>query len=281
MYSTVISTTNLNSNLTNPDFILLDCRSDLKDAQWGYQDYCQRHIPGSIFIDLNTQLSAPITPSSGRHPLPDPAVFIEFIASFGIQPGKQVVAIDTANGTFAARIWWMLRALGHNSVAVLDGGFNKWLSEGKEVDRVIPTPIMTTYRYQPSFSAKPSFSSADIEMQFRNHAYLLIDARAPERFRGEVEPIDAVAGRIPGAVNRPTAENLQPDGSLKPADVLRVELHQVLGQHSINKVISYCGSGVTSCFNLLVLEYAGLGEAALYPGSWSEWIRNPTHPIEK
>lgn len=281
MYSTIITTAEVHANLENHDFILLDCRSDLKDVQWGYQDYCRSHIPGSLFIDLNSQLSAPITPNTGRHPLPDPAVFIETIASFGIQPGKQVVAIDTANGTFAARLWWMLRALGHRAVAVLDGGLNKWLREGKEISQVIPSTHPTHYRYPPSFSHMPSYSTTEIEQRIKDREYLLIDARAPERFRGEVEPIDAIAGRLPGAVNRPTSENLELDGSLKHAKVLREELLNVLGQHNVNQVISYCGSGVTSCFNLLVMEYAGLGQAALYPGSWSEWIRDPAHPIEK
>lgn len=281
MYSSIISASDLLLNLFNEDFILLDCRSDLKDANWGYQDYRRRHIPGSFFIDLNSQLAAPINPRSGRHPLPDPTVFIETVASFGIQPGKQVVAIDTASGTFAARIWWMLRALGHQAVAVLDGGLNQWIKEGNAVNQLIPTVHPTTYRYPPAFFAKPFFSTDEIEERINDRAVLLIDARSPERFRGEVEPIDAVAGHIPGAVNRPTAENLQPDGSLKPAEVLRGELLQLMRHNQINQVVSYCGSGVTSCFNLLVLEYAGLGEAALYPGSWSEWIRDPAHPIEK
>jgi thiosulfate/3-mercaptopyruvate sulfurtransferase len=281
MVSSIISTSELIENLDNKNFILLDCRSDLKDVNWGYQDYCRRHIPGSFYIDLNSQLSAPITPLTGRHPLPDPAVFIETVASFGIQPGKQVVAIDTANGTFAARIWWLLRALGHQAVAVLDGGLNKWINEDKEVDQLIPTLQSTTYRYPPAYFAKPFFSTVEIEEHMKDRAYLLIDARAPERFRGEAEPIDAVAGHIPGAVNRPTSDHLKPDGSLKPVDMLRKELSVMLGQRKINQVISYCGSGVTSCFNLLVMEYAGLGEAALYPGSWSEWIRDPARAVEK
>jgi len=281
MTSTIISTSDLQSNLDNPSFILLDCRTDLKDPAWGYLDFKKRHIRGSHYIDLNTELSSPISPTSGRHPLPDPQRFIETVAKYGIEPNKQVVAVDTAFGTFAARIWWLLRALGHRSVAVLDGGFNKWLNEQREVVDTIPITYTTDYRYSPAFTSKPFVTTEEMEKIFLDPEVVLFDARAPERFRGEVEPIDTVAGHIPGAVNRWTSDNLNPDGSLKSPETLNLELRGLLKGRKNNRVISYCGSGVTSCHNVLALEVAGVGEATLYPGSWSEWIRNPQHPIEK
>lgn len=281
MFNTTISTSNLAQQYKSQSWVILDCRSDLLKPEWGYQNYLEGHIPGSFFADLNRDLSASITPQTGRHPLPRPEEFIEKLAHWGVQPGVQVVAVDTANGTFAARIWWMLRALGHPQVAVLEGGYNLWLKEGRPIKQGTEQPEAVDIKYSPAYSNQPFNTSTELLNLLHNPDYKIIDARAPERFRGEVEPIDAVAGRIPGAVNRPTVANLQPDGSLKPAHVLRQEFLDLLQSTPSDHAICYCGSGVTSCHLVLAMEVAGLPGAHLYPGSWSEWIRDPERPIQQ
>ena len=281
IFTMAISTQDLATQYQPTTWVLIDCRFDLVNPNWGYQNYLKNHIPGSIFADLNHDLSAPISIQTGRHPLPQPRNFIEKLASWGIKPGIQVVAIDTSNGTFAARVWWMLRAVGHTQVAVLDGGYNKWLRENRPTKYGSEVSEPTPFRYPTEFLHQPYKTTNDIINLLTESTYLLLDARSAERYRGEIEPIDLIAGRIPGALNRPTSENLLPDGTLKPAVVLREEILGLLHGTPPDHVVAYCGSGVTSCHLILAMEVAGLQGAFLYPGSWSEWIRDPDRLIER
>lgn len=278
-FDRIISTQELSENYAPMGWVLLDCRTDLLNPEWGFTSFTESHIPGSIYADLVKDLSGPITLQSGRHPLPNPEDFARKISKWGIQPGTQVVGIDTANGTYAARIWWMLRAIGHSQVAVLDGGFLKWLSESRPFETGNHSSIPANHIFPPRFAAAPFKTTAEVRNNLTDRKVLLMDARAPERFRGEIEPIDTIAGHIPGSVNRPTADNLTPDGTLKPPEVLRTEYLLLLEGVPPELVTMYCGSGVTSCHNLLAMEVAGLPGASLYPGSWSEWIRDPLNPV--
>lgn len=280
-FTTIIGTDEL-VRYHNPNtWVIIDCRFDLGDFNWGRRSFMQSHISGSIFADLNEDLSAPVTSATGRHPLPDPNVFVDRLSHWGIEPQVQVVVVDTANGTFSVRLWWMLKAFGHERVAVLDGGFTKWVNESRPTSAQLTAPLVKDYRYEPVFGHRPHVNREFINQIIHKDNYRILDARAPERYRGEVEPIDAVAGRIPGALNRPTSSNLKPDGTLKsPAD-LRNEFTALLRFTPPEQTVVYCGSGVTSCHLILAMEVAGFHGAALYPGSWSEWIRNPNAPIEK
>jgi thiosulfate/3-mercaptopyruvate sulfurtransferase len=260
--------------------VLLDCGFDLADPGAGERAHAAGHLPGALYAHLDRDLSgpkaAPGEPSRGRHPLPDRAQLAATAGAWGIAPGVQVVAYDAQGGPFAARAWWLLQWLGHAEVAVLDGGPAAWLAAGGALGTDAPQP-----RPQPPYpAAAPAMPTLEAaELQARLGQVVLIDARAPERFRGEVEPLDPVAGHIPGAVNRLFKLNLQADGRFKPAADLRSEFAALLqpGQ----TVVQQCGSGVTACHNLLAMAHAGLGTATLYPGSWSEWCSDPTRPMAR
>ena len=261
---------------------LLDCRFDLGDPEAGHRAYLKGHIPGAHFADLNTDLSAGVGPKTGRHPLPDPQAFAANLASWAVHPGSQVVVYDELNGSFAARAWWLLRWVGHLSVAVLDGGYKAWLAAGG------PTAAGEEGRAPHPLHASPATATVDsdavvdaaqVMALLRDPKRLLVDARAAERYAGTVEPIDAVAGHVAGAVNHPFAGNLAADGRFLPAEQLRQRWAAELGGRSPADVVAMCGSGVTACHNLLSLEVAGLHGAKLYAGSWSEWIRDPSRPI--
>ena len=277
VYSTLISTSLLGLNLTHPDWVVVDCRFDLNQPDWGREDYLKGHIPGAVYAHLAADLSGLVNPKTGRHPLPNPQDFIRLISNWGINQKKQVIAYDTTGGSFAARLWWLLRCYGHQNVAVLNGGYTKWLSENR--------PIHTGYDAQNSSVFEGSINNScfasdqEVDLIRSNPGFLLIDARAKERFLGEQEPIDPIAGHIPGAVNRPYALNLNSDSTFLPPKVLESEFNELLGKIEPNKVVIYCGSGVTSCHHLLAMEYIGMKGARLYPGSWSEWIRDPNHLI--
>ncbi len=266
----------------NPNLVLLDCRFDLGDPLAGHRAYLSGHIPGAHFADLNADLSSPVAPTTGRHPLPDPQAFAARLAAWGVHPATQVVAYDELNGSFAARAWWLLRWVGHPAVAVLDGGYKTWLAAGG------PTAAGETGRAPQSLhaSAPPAtvdhdavLNAAQVMDLLQDPKRLLVDARAAERYAGTVEPIDAVAGHVAGAVNHPFAGNLSPDGRFLPPGQLRQRWTAELGGRSPADVVAMCGSGVTACHNLLSLEVAGLHGAKLYAGSWSEWIRDPSRPI--
>ena len=274
MHTTLVSTQQLADHLA--EWRVFDCRHDLMKPDLGEQQYRSAHIPGALFAHMEHNLSGPKSGRNGRHPLPDPAGFVAWLGKQGLSKGDQVVCYDAANGSTAARLWWMVRWVGHKNVAVLDGGIAKWLKEGRPVDALVPEPKPVTYALkQPSGTVDARAIQASLKSLF------LLDARAPARWRGEQEPIDPVAGRIPGARNRFNAENVQADGTFKPAEQLKTELQGVLKGREPADVIHYCGSGVAACHNLLAMEVAGLPGGKLYPGSWSEWIADPSRPQEK
>ena len=277
-FRTLISTQQLAEQLTNPQLVLVDCRHNLFDVTWGELAYRETHLPGAYFMHLDRDLSGAKTGNNGRHPLPDAAQLAEKLRALGIDDTSVVVAYDQNNSQFAVRLWWLLRWLGHTEVAVLDGGFEKWRSEGRSLDQAVPAARLGKHSNWPG--AQQAVVDARYVLDHLNDsAMTLIDARTADRFKGENEPIDPVAGHIPGARNRPYSENLQADLTFKSAHQLRVELLALLEGRSADSVVHQCGSGVTACHNLLAMEIAGLTGSRLYPGSWSEWISDPGRPI--
>jgi thiosulfate/3-mercaptopyruvate sulfurtransferase len=287
-YQTLIGSAALKELLGKPrataGLAIIDCRFDLSQPQAGHRLYLSGHIPGARYADLNQDLSAPPAGDTGRHPLPHPARFAATLARLGVGRGVQAVAYDSANGAFAARLWWMLRAWGHVEVAVLDGGYPAWIAAGgataagEEPAASVPA---ATPAAAPPIEAWPVATTADVAELRLDPRRLLLDARAPERYTGAVEPIDAVAGHVPGAANHPFSLNLAADGHFLSADELRRRWQSRLSGHEPGAVVSMCGSGVTACHNLLSLEVAGFPGAKLYAGSWSEWIRDPNRPIAR
>ncbi|TMH67677.1 MAG: sulfurtransferase [Betaproteobacteria bacterium] len=279
MYTTLISTDELAERLSDPSLALFDVRHDLMQPErWGADEYRKAHIPSATFLHIDSDLSGPKNGVNGRHPLPTPETAAALFSRVGIDGTKQVVAYDQNNGVFASRLWWMLRWLGHESVAVVDGGFAKWMREGRAVTSEATEPTATTFVVK---NVAPTVNSVGVESSLSRHTLLLVDARAPERFRGEVEPMDPVAGHIPGAVNRPASLNVTASGVFKPANALRSEYQALLGGRPHSDVVHYCGSGVTACHNILAMQIAGLPATRLYPGSWSEWISNPDRPVAR
>ncbi|HXM83507.1 MAG TPA: sulfurtransferase [Burkholderiales bacterium] len=274
-HTTLVSTEQLETNLAS--WRPFDCRHDLAKPELGEQQYREAHIPGALFAHLDRDLSAPKTGHNGRHPLPDRGAFIAWLGQQGLEPGDQVVCYDGASGAMAARLWWMLRWAGHDAAAVLDGGLAKWLHEGRPITREMPRFAHRSYPVKPCAAQNVQAKA----LETRREKLLLIDARAPARFRGEQEPIDPVAGRIPGARNRFSNDNLSADGTFKRPEELNKEFLAVLGDHRPGEVVNYCGSGVAACHNLLAMEVAGLPGAKLYAGSWSEWIADPARPREQ
>jgi thiosulfate/3-mercaptopyruvate sulfurtransferase len=267
----------LAQHLADPDWVVFDCRHDLTDPARGRTDYASSHIPGARFLHLDRDLSAPKTGKNGRHPLPDPRMLVKKLGRAGVDSRKQVVAYDAQGGSMAARLWWLLRWLGHLPVAVLDGGWNQWISEGWPQTAEIPKPK------RARFAGKPSriwVSARYVRAHLGDARTVLVDARAPDRFRGRNETLDPVGGRIPGARNRFYRDNLDANGRFKASETLRREFAEVLEGSDPRSVVNYCGSGVSACHNLLAMEYAGLRGARLYPGSWSEWCAAPSRPVE-
>lgn len=276
MYTTIISTGELAAHLNDPGWNIIDCRFDLAKPEWGFNAYQETHIPGAGYAHMDHDLSGPVTPQTGRHPLPDVDVMAQRLGSWGVGPDTQVVVYDTAGGAFADRLWWLLRFLGHRQTAVLDGGFPKWQRESRPVAGSVEHRSPVTFIPRPDWSM---FVSADeVDRIRQDPAFCLVDARAAERYRGEKEPIDPVAGHIPGAVNRFHGLNLSPESVFLPPEVLRAEFEALVGDTSPENVIVYCGSGVTSIHHILAMELAGMPGARLYAGSWSEWIRDPNRP---
>ena len=256
----------------------MDCRFDLHHADWGHDQYLAGHIPGAVYAHLGTDLAGPRTGHNGRHPWPAPDAVAATLARMGIGAQTQVVAYDQDAGMFASRLWYLLRTMGHEQVAVLDGGWLKWTIEGRPVSSGTETRPPTRFTGSPRPGAL--VTADDVQRTLGSRSMLLVDARAPERFEGRVEPIDPVAGHIPGAVNRPYRDNVAADGVMRAPDTLRQEFEALLAGHSPHEVVMYCGSGVSACHNLLAMEHAGLPGARLYPGSWSEWSANGDRPIE-
>lgn len=275
-YDKLISVETLRDHLDDPHWVVVDCRFNLMDTAAGQRAYHEGHIPGARYADLDRDLSSPITSHSGRHPLPDPGRFATTLGGWGINEDTQVVAYDDGNGITASRLWWLMRWLGSRRCAVLDGGITAWRAAGYPLSTEAPT-------VQPvSFVAQQDDSQwVNVEAVLANltePAFLLVDARAAARYRGEVEPIDPVAGHVPGAANHPNDLNLN-DGRFLPPDELRTRLAATLGGRAPADVVHMCGSGVSACQNILAMEVAGLSGAKLYPGSWSEWLRDPQRPV--
>ena len=273
--STLVSTGELAANLLK--WRVFDCRHDLAQPDLGVELYRQSHIPGALFAHLDRDLSGRKTGANGRHPLPEPQDFEKWLEKTGLTPHDQAVCYDAGNGAMAARLWWMLRWIGHDNVAVLDGGFAKWVNEGRET--AVDVPLFTPLNYPLKPRKDLAVDVKTLEKSLGKS--LLLDARAPARYRGEQEPIDPVAGRIPGAKNRFNMDNVSAKGVFKDKDTLRKDFAAVLGNRAPAEVIHYCGSGVAACHNLLAMEIAGLKGGKLYPGSWSEWSADPTRPQER
>lgn len=277
--STLISAEQLRALIdASEPLVILDTSFDLADVAAGERSYAEGHLPGARYAHLERDLSAPKTGHNGRHPLPPREVFAATAGQLGITTQSQVVVYDRQGAMFAVRAWWMLRWLGHSAVAVLDGGLAAWLQSGGAQDTTVPPAAgLAPYPARP-----PLVGSVDAAavMQSLGVAYLL-DARAPERFSGEVEPLDAQAGHIPGARNRFFKNNLAPDGRFKSSELLLREFKALLAATNPASVIHQCGSGVTACHNLLAMEIAGLSGSSLYPGSWSEWSSGPTRPVAR
>lgn len=268
------------ARLGDPSWCIFDCRHDLKQTEYGHQAYARGHIPGAQFLHLDRDLSGPTTGRNGRHPLPDPEVFATKMAACGVNFNTQVVAYDNEGGIFASRLWWMLRWLGHTRVAVLDGGLAGWKRAGLMLEGgtplVAPEEFVATPERTRDTQVDTDFVMAHLEMPDMT----IVDARSPERFRGENETLDPVGGHIPGAVNRFYADNLDDDGCFfKPAAQLRKEFEALLAGQDPRRVVQQCGSGVTACHNLLAMELAGLPGSKLYAGSWSEWCSDPSRPV--
>lgn len=277
-FTSLISVSGLAKFLEDPNWVIVDCRFWLDDQERGRQDYLVSHIPGSIYFHLDENLSGPIIEgATGRHPLPDPDQLVTFLGSKGIDDGTQVVVYDDRGGMIAARLWWLLRWLGHENVAVLDGGYPSWVADGNPVTDESPMPIPKMFL--PKFQSRMLSSVDDVLLNFGDPRKLLVDSRAPERFRGEQEPIDPIAGRIPGAVNYFWGKNLDSKGYFEIKDILRGRFVTIFRDIPTENIIFYCGSGVTSAHNILAVVHAGLGMPKLYVGSWSHWITDPERPI--
>lgn len=282
MYTTLIQVSELAAlaRETSPaSLAILDCRHDLARPEWSDHAYAEGHIPGAVQAHLDRDLSGPLTPETGRHPLPEVTKLASTLGSWGIDSATQVVAYDQGNGMYASRAWWLLRWLGHAQVAVLDGGFAAWQETGLPVTREGAT------RPQRSFVPRPAreawLTTAEVQQALARTSIALIDARGADRFAGENETIDPVAGHVPGATNRPFAKNVDARGRFLPAAELRRQWTHALAGADTGNVVAMCGSGVSACHNLLALEIAGLPGARLYAGSWSEWIRDPLRPVAR
>lgn len=262
-----------------PGVLAVDCRYSLADPAAGRQAYEQGHIPGAVYADLGDLLSGPVTGMNGRHPLPDPQLFANGLASLGASDHSTIVAYDAEDSMFAARLWWLLRWIGHDNVCVLDGGLAAWTAAGGRLST--EAPVHPRGHLSLRGRAMPTVTFTDVLANVEDRQRQLIDARSPDRYRGENETIDPVGGHIPGALNRWFKENLDADGRFKPAARLKQEFQSLLGDTPVEHVVHQCGSGVTACHNLLAMEIAGMTGATLYPGSWSEWCRQRDVPIAR
>ncbi len=275
-WPTLIAAPELARHLSEPDWIIFDCRHDLADTDAGERSYRENHVPGARFAHLDRNLAGLKSGRNGRHPLPHPKDLTAWLGSQGVSNNSQVVAYDASGGIFAARLWWLLRWLGHDKVAVLDGGWQAWTKAGYPVTAELPELASR------AFYASAAQGAVDVNFvhsHLQQASMRLLDARAPDRFAGENETLDPVGGHIPGALNRFYKNNLDEQGHFKRSDVLRREFQAILGSGSPSQIVHQCGSGVTACHNLLAMEIAGLAGSRLYPGSWSEWCSDPRRPM--
>jgi len=276
-FSTLVSTEELFKHLDDPDWVVFDCRFTLTDPEAGRAAYNQVHIPGARYAHLDADLAAPVGSATGRHPLPDPQLLIDKLGSWGVDRAKQVVVYDDAFGAMAVRMWWLLKWLGHDNVALLDGVLPKWIREKRPLTSELPTITRTTFIAQ--INDDMWVTAEDLQAALEKDEVVLLDARAEERYSGEVEPLDKVAGHVPGAINLPWEDNLDLGGNLLPPEEIRELYQEEIGEKAASQVIHMCGSGVTACHNILAMEHAGLTGARLYAGSWSEWITDGSRPV--
>lgn len=279
-FTTLVTPEEVFAHLDDPHWVILDCRFSLADAEHGRREYASAHIPGAAYAHLEEDLSGPIVPgTTGRHPLPAAADFARTLGAWGIDGRVQVVAYDDMGGAMAGRLWWMLGWVGHDAAALLDGGWQRWRVEGRPVTAEVAS--RTARVFTPAPRPERLVPAADVLGSLGDATTPLIDARAGERYRGEVEPLDPVAGHIPGAVCAAYEANLSADGSFKSPEELRQRFRAILGDTPPEDSVSYCGSGVTACHNLLAMEHAGLSGGRLYAGSWSHWVTDPDRPVER
>lgn len=275
-HRTLVSTSLLASHLDDPGWVIFDCRHDLAQPAAGEADYARSHVPGARFLHLDRDLAGPMTGRNGRHPLPSAQVLAEKLSAAGVSNATQVVAYDASGGMYAARLWFLLRWMGHEAAAVLDGGWQAWTGEARPVESVSPVPR------RGRFEAASRPVTASLEEVLKHRPGMnLVDARAPERYRGENETLDPVGGRIPGAGNRFFRDNLDASGRFKAPEALRLEWQRMLGVNEPGHTVHYCGSGVSACHNVLAMEIAGLSGSRLYPGSWSEWCADAARPVAR
>jgi len=277
-YQQLIGVSELKEINTAEQCRIVDCRFHLQDTEKGRAEYLEGHIPGAVYADLDQDLASPVTASSGRHPLPEAIEFCGTLERWGIHADMQVVAYDQGSGALAARLWWMLRWLGHTRVAVLDGGLDAWCAAGEGTESTVPQHPRSNYRGLPDDSQVTT--TGQIVAAFEEGGEMrLVDARGRARFTGQTEPIDTVAGHVPGALNFPFTENVNADGTWKSPEALRQLWDRVLGNETAGPVTVMCGSGVTACHLVLAAGIAGIDEPRVYIGSWSEWIRDASRPI--
>lgn len=277
-HTTLVSARELAAHLDDPDWRIIDCRFDLAHPEAGEAAYAEGHIPTALYAHLERDLSGPVTETSGRHPLPDPYQLAITFGAWGIGPNTQVVCYDAQTNAYAARLWWLLRWMGHTQVAVLDGGLEQWEEEGRPLNA--PTQHVAPAEFHGAPDQTLLVGTEELEAQLSNAEHRLIDVRAPERYSGEKEPIDSRAGHIPGAINLPYQINLDSCDCFLPPEALKKMYQRVIGDSRPENCILMCGSGVTACHSMIALELAGMPGAKLYAGSWSEWIRDPQRPVE-
>lgn len=275
----LLSVQELHTVLIQKQCIVVDCRFVIEDPEAGHEDYLDSHICGAVYAHLDDDLSGSLTVTGGRHPLPDADKFASFLGRIGWYPGMLLVAYDDAGGAIAARLWWLMRYFGHDCAALLDGGIPAWWAAGYELES---GEVSSTCQPVSDFEVHDDLviSTTDIVEALARDDIVLADARARERFTGQIETIDSVAGHIPGSLNYPYNMNLAPNGMFKPVEDVRGGLLNLAGSHSATELVHMCGSGVTACHNIFAAELAGLPGSRLYVGSWSEWIQNPSRPVE-
>lgn len=279
MFSTIVSTEQLANHLNDPSWVVIDCRFTLTETEAGRNAYTQGHIPGARYAHLDEDLSGPKLGTNGRHPLPEVQVFAQKLGAWGVDKHAQVVVYDDSFGAIAVRLWWMLRWMGHDAVALLDGGLPKWQREKRLLSTAVPpvTPKAFNAQVRPDML----IDTEAVLTASNKKSSLIVDARAEMRFIGEIEPLDAVPGHVPGAKNLPFDDNLDLDGTLLSASELHAQYTEFLAGTDPAQVIHMCGSGVTACHNILAMEIAGLAGGKLYAGSWSAWIADTSHPVAK
>ena len=279
MHTTLISTDVLTAHLVDSSWLIADCRYNLNDETWGRAQYEAGHLPGAVFVDVARDLAGPRTGTNGRHPLPASDDMAATFGRVGIGDDIQVIAYDQEAGAFASRLWWMLRYLGHDAVAVLDGGFAKWTREGRPVRGGVET--RRPAGFTPRLRQEMRVTADETLAHLGDPSVLLVDARSPDRYAGKPDPLDTIYGHIPGARNRYYRDNVSEAGTMRAGRELRADFEKVLAGRPANQVVMYCGSGITACHNLLAMEHSGLHGARLFAGSWSEWESDPNRPVER